>query len=232
MKLIETWLGDASSLWLSLGALMVIALLVVLMFNAFQGRARRAKWSSPSTEEPVRGADASAPESRASVRERVEPRFSSSNPLDPSPRASGDQSGPLPGTRQAGDRADDLTDPSALAALSIDERFPPDMTDDAPDLTTPQALDDDRDALTMPPSGAQGRLPPGQGTKGSGPPGAVTRPGVTARRLSGASVPVTAEWGGLDERIDCIALMQLQPPVDCIALRSGAQTFARIGTKS
>jgi hypothetical protein len=36
---ISQWLGDTSSLWLSLGALITIAVLVVLMFNAFQGRA-------------------------------------------------------------------------------------------------------------------------------------------------------------------------------------------------
>ena len=73
MSFIDTWLGDASSLWMSLGALIVIALLVVLMFNAFQGRSRKERWSAQPSGKSDQGTDTSASESRSQA--RVEPRF-------------------------------------------------------------------------------------------------------------------------------------------------------------
>lgn len=205
------WLGDASSLWLSLGALLVIALLVVLMFNAFQGRSRAASMQSRSESERPAGqmrTESSAPAERHrdAVESRIEPKFTDSSNL-------------------SGHADPELDRPgSARVSGSIDERFPPEIqiedelaASSTIDSTPP--ADRDRPATDAAQTVAATR---------------IAIKGVTAQRRAheGGNLPTAADWGVLDDRIDCVALLRMSPPVDCIALRSGAQALARIGSKS
>jgi len=205
------WLGDTSSLWLSLGALLIIALLVVVMFNAFQGRARTGSWgqrddSSDRVANARTDANDAQPGKRASLEARIEPKFN-------------DQVGL--GTDSQVDRG--VCAP-ARPTPSIDERFPPEIELD--EGQCPAAASDLERASDR--AGATA------GSDASSLAGQSSRRGVTAQRRAqdGGNLPTAADWGVLDDRIDCVAVLQMSPPVDCIALRSGAQALARIGSKS
>lgn len=216
MNLIETWLGDASSLWMSLGALIVIALLVVLMFNAFQGRSRKERWSSQSGATPGQATDMAAP--APSPQARVEPRFGA---------------GTAPTQASSAVEPDDEIRPFATAGSDREEPSWNGPTTDEPAMSSGVGRGADTPSEAALPEEVRpydSRLSPQMSEQERSPP----RSRVTARRQSGSAggIPLVAEWGGLDDRIDCIALLELQPPVDCIALRSGAQTLARIGSKS
>jgi hypothetical protein len=190
---------QTSSLWWSLGGLVVLALLVVLMFNLFQGRrggAREAAVDSGMTRgatdvesqghKTPRAGAARAPEARSGS--RIEPRLQMDAPEPP-------------------------MDPAAR----LEAQFPSEITD-------------------VPPAPLQTveELPaPGSTETLSGTATAGLRAGVTAQRRPPGSVglPAAAEWGVLDERIDCVAVLQVRPPLDCIALRSGTQSLTRVGSK-
>lgn len=196
------WLGDASSLWLSLGALIGIAVLVVLMFNAFQGRARRGASrlkDDPSTRtvDPAPAKNPAPGRHHLGLEGRVEPSFGAQDPVDPQP----EQRRSVEDARTA--------DPS------FDARFPPDIEPDGSDPApvSPEPTRDD----PLPETGI-----------------AASRSGVTAQRRAqeDGNLPLAADWGVLDDRSDCVAVLHMTPAVDCIALRSGAQTLSRIGSKS
>lgn len=196
------WLGDTSSLWLSLGGLIAIAVLVVLMFNAFQGRARRG--AARLKDEPASPmvdpgpAPSPAQESRRPGLEgRIEPSFGVQDRLD--------------AQAEPGQAVEDHRGADA----SFDARFPPDIEPDG----VLQSL--------ASPDQARQAAPVESGI-------AAPRSGVTAQRRTQdeGSLPSAADWGVLDDRIDCVAVLQMSPAVDCIALRSGAQTLSRIGSKS
>lgn len=228
------WLGDASSLWMSLGALIVIAVLVVLMFNAFQSRARRRspRWqesrAAEQQNEPRPGVSGPQGRSRSAIDERVEPRF-----VEPH--------GSTLGAMREPDE-----DSSRAIAASIDERFPPDIVpdEDVPaGFETGQSHRPESSAVSSDAAlqriaaeqgSGSGELPAGAGHTGAAGATAASRAGVTALRRSqdDGSLPSAADWGVLDDRIDCVAILQMSPAVDCIALRSGAQALARIGSKS
>lgn len=110
----------------------------------------------------------------------------------------------------------DAPEPALDPMARIEAQFPAEITDDPPAPLTPIADDPTADAS----SSASGQALPG-------------RSGVTAlRRPPGAAgIPAAGQWGVLDDRIDCIAVLQVHPPMDCIALRSGAQSITRVGSK-
>ncbi|MFN5883182.1 MAG: cell division protein ZipA C-terminal FtsZ-binding domain-containing protein [Burkholderiales bacterium] len=225
---ISQWLGDTSSLWLSLGALITIAVLVVLMFNAFQGRARRGSMGvqdDPAQQpvDPSSDSVTSQVRNRPSLEDRIEPSFLTGSNGEP-------HTDPVRGRTVT-----EGIDPS------FDLRFPPDIE---PDDGLPAGAASDQSSHAAFAAAGQGSSSdasdrespsntPGSGVSGAA--GAATaRSGVTAQRriLEGGSLPTAADWGVLDDRIDCMAVLQMAPAVDCIALRSGAQTLSRIGSKS
>jgi hypothetical protein len=197
--------SEASSLWWSLGGLIVLALLVVLMFNLFQGRRSRPRPadSSPDTD----GAEPLAEAGGAGMPSRPVARTAAVSATE--------------GRGTARIEPSLLPDPPELdldPAARLEAQFPSEITDDPPAPLSPWT--------ETPPVSGSTVQPPGSLAS-------AARSGVTAlRRPAGtAGIPAAAEWGVLDDRIDCIAVLQVKPPLDCIALRSGAQSLTRVGSK-
>jgi hypothetical protein len=202
MNALKSLLGETSSLWTSLIALILVALVVVLAFNALQGRQRRIRDAMRR-----KAAEAPAADLAKSGGTRIEP-------VGKAGQAGRSAAAP----RSAVPAADDVV----AASASAEERVEPTLGA-LPEAMARAALE--RDAAGA--SAGEARTsedvvaPAVSGSDRIEPELAPTRPPVLA------SIPSAV----LDPRIDCIVEVKLAAPIAPDRILQAGSAFRRAGTK-
>lgn len=220
-ELMNDWLkplGGASSLATSLIGLIVLALLVVLVFNLLQGRQRRAREAArlreeAATQTPSDSSPAETPQVPTTASPRQEPVWTDPPAADP------------PAAPKRSDAAPATTILAAQAARAAHE---PAFRVADPAVTAPPAPD-----VTPAPV-------PDPATPTGSPSGSAESVSVTASDAlapaptPGAGLPQTlaaVPSERLDPRLDCIVSMELQSPREAALLVEAAAALRSAGGK-